>query len=1210
MSGVSSRPAGDCSMAELSALLETVFAGGGTARGLIVALTTLPCRTIPGHMFRAALDQYGLRPTFDTILQDREVIEALEAVHLPADAATRSVILRLTRPLTLYQRVGLGRMRLHVNRELLLSIDDRDEVALRRGDIRMSWMRMNEEVLVRLRRARDRSGAPVDMLAVSAGHVLSQTYPLDVITLPPRIARERVAAEAPLPPPPIARPAPTVAPAAPALVLPAPAVSVAPAAAVTVVHRAPGRLRLRIATLYRNEVEKVRLERALRGRPGIISTVASSLTGTLLVRFATPLTHQEVEHTVRRILSGEDLGEGGRRRQAQHPWHMFDIEQTATLLNTSPDRGLSDLAALERLSAYGPNHLPQAVSRSPIQIMLEQLASLPVALLGVSAVVSLVTGGLLDGVVILGVVVLNASIGFSTEYWAEQTIAGLNRGLEPHAVVVRDDREREVAGETVVPGDLIILRRGMAVPADARLLVADHLTVDESALTGESVPVNKTVAPLHERAVPLGSRTNMVYRGTVVTGGSGRALVVATGVATEIGEIQRLLGETEQPETPLQRQLRTLSGQLVVGSLAVCGVVFGIGLVRGQGLLAMFKTAVALAVAAVPEGLPTVATTTLAIGLRRLEQQGVLVRRLVAVETLGSVEFLCLDKTGTITRNEMTLVMVVTSEGRYDHGAGGFSAAGRALAPDSSPDLEELLRLTALCSEVRLEPAADGPRLLGTPTETALVRAALERGIDVEALRARYPLLRTRLRSEGRGFMDTLHQDGDGYLLAVKGSPDQVLSLCDRVNEAGTVRPLTEEDRERILVDNERMAGQALRVLGVAYLPDDGTPEMRRDLIWVGLAGIADPPRPEIPALVEQLRAAGVRTIMITGDQSATATAIARQIGLGHEGHLESLDATQLETLPPDVLRSLAERVDIFSRVSPAHKLYIVQALQRAGHVVAMTGDGINDGPALRAADIGIAMGVSGSEVAQEVADMIVRDDNLATIVGAIEQGRTIYSDIKKAVHFILASNTSEILITLLATAAGAGEPLSPLQLLWINLVTDVFPELALGLEPPECDVLRQPPRDPRATMFNRRDVRRIGLESAVLTTVALSAYGWGLARYGMGPRTSSLTFTTLTTSQLLYAISCRSEKRWLFDRKPSTANPYMTFAVGGGLALQGATTLLPGLRQVLGATPLSPSDWLLVTALAVAPYLASELMKAIERPCRVDTGERDSHGQ
>lgn len=674
-------------MAELSVLLEEVFAGGGTARGLLVALTSLPCRTIPGHVFRAALDQYGLRSTFDTILQDREVIEALESVHLPASGEMRAVLLRLSRPLTLYQRVGVGRMRLHVNRELLLLIDDRDEVSLRRGDIRMSWMRMNEEVLVRLRRARDRSGAPVDMLAVSAGHVISQTYPLDVITLPRRVARERVAMEAPPAPlpPPVAPPAPVIAPVtAPAAVLPASAVS-PPAAVVTVVHRSPGRLRLRIAQLYRNEVEKARLERALRGRAGIISVGASSLTGTLLLRFASPLTHEEVERTVGRILSGEDAGESGRRQQAHHPWHIFDIEQTATLLTTSPDRGLSDAVALERLSQYGPNLLPQTVSRSPLQIMLEQFSSLPVVLLGVSAVVSIVTGGLVDGVVILGVVALNAGIGFTTEYWAEQTIAGLNRGLEPHAVVVRDDQEREVAGETLVPGDLIILRRGMAVPADARLIVADHLSVDESALTGESVPVNKGVAPLDQRNVPLGSRTNMVYRGTVVTGGSGRGLVVATGVSTEIGEIQRLLGEAEQPETPLQRQLRTLSGQLVAGSLVLCGVVFGIGLVRNLGLLEMFKTVIALAVAAVPEGLPTVATTTLAIGLRRLEQQGVLVRRLVAVETLGSVEFLCLDKTGTITRNEMTLVMVITGKRRYDHGTGGFSVEGETLPPGGSP---------------------------------------------------------------------------------------------------------------------------------------------------------------------------------------------------------------------------------------------------------------------------------------------------------------------------------------------------------------------------------------------------------------------------------------------------------------------------------------------------------------------------------------------
>lgn len=1180
-------PAAEPATLELGRLLEQVFATGGTARGLIVALSNLSQRTIPGTVFRATLERYGLRPTFDAILQDPQVLERLEAVQIPARPGARSLALRLTQPLLIRQRVGAATIRLHVGRELVLQVDERGEVELRRGDIRVSWLKIREDVLVRLRPARTSTGAPLDLLVVSAGHVISQSYPLDVVTVAPQaLAAAPAAALPPAPAPPTALPAPPPAPA-----------PAARAVTVTVVHRTPGRLRLRIAGLYRDQAEQARLERALRGRPGITSAVANQLTGSLLVCFDPLLHHQEVEHLVQRILSGIDCSEGGRRTQPHHPWHLFDAEQTALLLNSSPSHGLSAADATERLREYGANRLPQAVSRSPLQIMLEQFASLPVALLGVSALVSLFTGGLLDGVVILGVVALNAGIGFSTEYWAEQTIAGLNRGFQPHARVVRDAQEFDLPGAEVVPGDLIVLRRGMAVPADARLIEVEQLSVDESALTGESLPVSKHGATLDERNVPLGSRANLVYRGTVVTGGSGRALVVATGQATEVGEIQRLLGEARQPETPLQRQLRTLSSQLVAASLLICGGVFALGLLRGQALVPMLKTSIALAVAAVPEGLPTVATTTLALGLRRLEQQGVLVRRLVAVETLGAVEYLCLDKTGTITRNEMSLVALVAGGVRYEHRDGAFALRGQAVHPATDSELATVLRLASLCSEVVVEAGADGPQLSGTPTEVALVRAALAAGIDVAALRARHPLLRVRLRSEGRGFMDTLHQDGAGHLLAVKGSPDQVLALCDRLYERGMVRPLTDADRASIITENERMAGQALRVLGVAWLPADGLPEERRDLIWAGLTGIADPPRPEIAKLIEQLRAAGVRTIMITGDQSATATAIARQIGLNRDGQLESLDAARLESLPPEVLQNLAERVDIFSRVSPAHKLYIVQALQRAGHIVAMTGDGINDGPALRAADIGIAMGASGSEVAQEVADMVMRDDNLATIVEAIEQGRTIYSDIKKAVHFIVASNASEIGLTLVATAAGLGEPLSPLQLLWINLVTDVFPELALGLEPPEFDVLRQSPRDPGATMFNRADVQRIGLEGTVLTAMTLGAYGWGLARYGPGPRTSSLVFSTLTASQLLYAISCRSEHHWFLDHEPSLPNPYMAFAVGSGLGLQGAATLLPGLRTLLGTVPLGPADWLLIAGLATVPYLASELIKASQRP-------------
>jgi Ca2+-transporting ATPase len=770
------------------------------------------------------------------------------------------------------------------------------------------------------------------------------------------------------------------------------------------------------------------------------------------------------------------------------------------------------------------------------------------------------------------------------------------KGLQLRSLVVRAGQERTIPSEGLVPGDVILLKRGMYIPADARLLEVDQLTVDESTLTGESIPVTKQPYTLLEQDVPLANRVNMVYRGTVITGGSGRAVVVATGPATEVGLIQRLLAETKQPETPLQRQLRLLGGQMVIAALGICGGVFTIGLLRGRGVLPMLKIAVSLAVAAVPEGLPTVATSTLALGLRRLEAQQVLVRKLAAVETLGALQVICLDKTGTITCNRMTVMAAFADQTLYRTGDRRFYQGQMAVDPARAQGLVRMLELSALCSEVELETTGDKHTLKGTPTETALVQAALDIGVDVHDLRTRYPLLRTRLRSEQRTFMDTLHAaEESGQLLAVKGRPAEMLSMCRRQLIDGAVQPLPEADRVRITTENERMAGRALRVLGVAYQQTDGVPEADGNLIWIGMVGIADPPRAGMAELMTRFHQAGIHTTMITGDQSATAYAVAKEIGISRQGQMEILDSNRLDEMEPDLLRSLARRVDVFSRVSPAHKLKIVQALQHAGYVVAMTGDGVNDGPALRSADIGIAMGQDGSEVAQEVADIIVRDDNLQTLIAAVEQGRTIYDDIRKAVHFILSSNTSEIMITFLATATGLGEPLNPMQLLWINLVTDVFPELALSVEPPEVDVMRRTPRDPQAPMFTPGDLRRIGLEGGLITASALAAYGWGLARYGSGPHASTLAFTTLTAAQLLHALNCRSNQHSLLDHTPLPRNPYMPLAVGGGLALQVLATLAPGLRTILGATPLGLADWVLTSVAAVTPFLLDEVIKSVQ---------------
>jgi len=1164
-----SRPLSISSVADLEPMLEDAFGAGGTFRDLLAMLGARPSCLISGAVLREALDATQLRQALDEFLPYPQLVESLDEIRVFRSGAQPVIEFHFAQPHMIPQETAFGVVTVQVARTLSFRIEENGDVTLQPGDMRVRWFGVTENLVVRIRRIEGPQGVQ-DLLQVSAGNVLSQAMPLTSLTMPTRPARKAIVpAAVPVPP---------------------------PATIAVTVHRLPGRIRLRVAGLYRNLAQKTRIERHLARQRGVHAVSANILTGTVLVQCDATISAGDLELRVSAIVAGVE--DSASEWVESRPWHLLDVAEVARLQGSSTTDGLDPAVARQRLEELGANALPDVRRRSRVGMLLEQFSSLPVVLLGASALLSIATGGLADGAVILSVVLINAGIGYFTENWAETTISSLSRGARPVARVVRAGVEHDLPGEELVPGDLIVLKRGMPVPADARLVATDDLTVDESALTGESVPVAKHAGVLVERDVPLGSRTNMIYRGAIVTGGGGRALVVATGLATEVGQIQRMLAETEQPETPLQRQLRLLGSQLALVSLAICGGVFVIGVLRGQGLLLMLKTAVSLAVAAIPEGLPTVATTTLALGVRRLERRNILVRRLVAVETLGAIQDVCLDKTGTITLNQMRLVSVFASMRLYLHKEGAFRCDDEAPCTlQADDDLLRLLRLSFLCSEVRIVSTDAGLTTRGTPTETALADAALDAGIDVVDLRQRFPLLRAQPRSEQRGYMVTWHDDGGAGLLAIKGAPDQVLGLCSLQSRQGVVIPLTDDDRARIVTENERMAGQALRVLGVAYGYGNDVPEEQRNLIWVGLAGIADPPRAGMQHLMERFRAAGLHPIMVTGDQSATAHAVARQIGLRRDGHLEGLDAAQLEHVPPDVLRSLAQRLDIFSRVSPAHKLRIVQALQRAGRVVAMTGDGINDGPALRAADIGIAMGQDGSQLAQEVADIVVRDDNLQIIIIAVEQGRAIYDDIKKALHFILASNASEIGVMLLATTAGLGEPFNPIQLLWINLVTDIFPELALGVELPETDVMARPPRNPQAPMFSRADVGRIGLEGATLIASTFTAYGAGLARYGIGPRASTIAFTSLTAAQLLYAISCRSEQHTMFEPAACPPNPYLPLAVGGGLALQVLATLLPGLRRILGVVPLGPFDWALAAGTAVAPLLISEMTKELSRP-------------
>lgn len=882
------------------------------------------------------------------------------------------------------------------------------------------------------------------------------------------------------------------------------------------------------------------------------------------------------------------------------PWHVLSASDAVGELGADASRGLSSEQAAKRLERYGPNALSPPPRRTEIAILLGQLSSLPVVLLTASAALSLATGGVADAIAIFAVIAMNAGIGWATESNAEKTLGSLEDAVAHTAVAIREGSAATIDVADVVPGDMLMLAPGTLVAADARVLEASDLSVDESALTGESAPVVKSPSTLDDAAVALADRTNMVFRGTAVTGGSGVAVVVATGAATQLGLVQHMAAEIAQPETPLQRQLTHVTTQLVIASGLACGGVLVVGLARGIRLLDMIKTSVSLAVAAIPEGLPTVAITTVALGVTRMRRRHVAVRHIAAIETLGAISVLCLDKTGTITENRMAVVSVVTSGHAIDvHGASFTAPGGAPIDPRTSPALIALLRIAVLCNEVELVEDHGDWRLLGTPTETALVRAALAAGIDVPAIRTAHPIVRTEYRAEGRGFMDTLHERAPGdHLLAVKGRPAEVLRLCARRQDDDGIHPLDDAEREAVLRENDAMAGRALRVLGFAYVDAEhaATPA-EGDLVWLGLVGMTDPPRPGVDDLLRRFRRAGIATRMITGDQSATALAVARQIGLGSaEGRLEVLDSTRFDHLDSDLVRTLTARTDVFARVSPSQKLDLVRALQASGIAVAMTGDGINDGPALKAADVGVAMGRAGTSAAREVADIVLLDDDLRSLLAAVEEGRTIHDDIRKAVHFMLGTNMSEVLLTFGAVAAGLGQPLTPMQLLWINLLTDVLPEIALAVEPAEQDVLERPPRDTSRPMFSRADLHRIGGEGLLLTSGAALAYAIALGRYGPNPRAGSVAFTALTTSQLLHAISSRSEKHTIFDREHLARNPLMAPTLLGSFALQLAALYVPGVRALLGAARPARGDILLSAALGVAPFLAEEIGKWLAR--------------
>ena len=883
----------------------------------------------------------------------------------------------------------------------------------------------------------------------------------------------------------------------------------------------------------------------------------------------------------------------------QYP-HAASAATVARALSVDLSRGLSSAEADERRKRFGANALQTIRPRSPWRILLQQFASLIVALLATAALIAWVTGDTVEALAIGVVLVVNALVGFVTEWKAERALDALRRQARGSARVRRDGHELKVDAADLVPGDVLVLNGGDRVPADARLIKSGNLRVDESALTGESEPVEKSFEAVAIGA-PLAERPSMLYLGTTITAGHATGVITATGAHTELGRIGKLVADAPDEPTPLETRLAQLGHRLVYVVLVIAAVVMIAGWLRGDGLWLMAEVAISLAVAAVPEGLPAVTTLILALGVLRMARQNAIVRRLQAVETLGSTSIICTDKTGTLTQNRMTVREYYSADGRKV-GPGDLQAPQ---AEDES--FLRTIRATVLCNEAAL--TADS-LAIGDPTETALLVAAGEIDLDVSRLRAGYPKILEVPFDAGTKRMITVHRGAEGaYLVAIKGAPAVVLDVCTNYLDGASLYPLDAKDRERFLAVNEEMADRALRVLAVAektltfdedQLSLEALPKLESKAhleggyTFLGFVGMIDPPRLEVPKAIEQARAAGIRVVMLTGDQVNTARAIARELRLNGDEEVQALHARDLEGVTHDRLAEFARTVNVFARVSPEDKLRIVEALVQSGEVVAVTGDGVNDAPALKRATIGVAMGERGTEAAKEAADVVLADDNFATILKAVEGGRTVYANIIKFVHMMFSHNLAEVLVIFVSIAAGWPLALLPLQILWMNLVTDVFPALALAVEPAAPGVMQRPPRSPKSTLLSRDLLVLIAWQAALLAAITLSVYAWALDAYGEGAHARTVTLITIIGVQLGHLFNCRSRTRSAFEGL--SRNPFIWVATAVVIALQLIAIYVEPVGRVLNTTQLTSTDWLIAGGAMAASILFVEATKSIAR--------------
>lgn len=883
-------------------------------------------------------------------------------------------------------------------------------------------------------------------------------------------------------------------------------------------------------------------------------------------------------------------------------WHALNPSTTASFLDTDIITGLTQREAERRLKHFGKNILEKNRRTTALEILAGQFGDFMVLILCAAALASLIMGELGDSITIITIMVLNAFLGFIQEYRAERSLDALQQLAAPHAKVIRDNTPVEIKTYDVVPGDILIIDVGTRIAADARLIDSISLEVEESILTGESVPVTKTAHYTLKPEAGLGDRCNIVFMGTSVTRGHGKGIVVGTSMSTEIGKIAHMIQEEKDNTTPLQHRLEHLGRVLVVISIILCAFVALAGFLRGGDRIEMIMSGVSLAVAAIPEGLPAVVTIALALGVQRMGKRNTIIRKLPAVETLGCVTVICADKTGTLTKNEMTVRELyvggkqvgVTGLGYTP--AGEFFVSGQPIDAKAEKDLMLALKIGLRCNNAslirdsktgiprsfllrqRIKPLSEW-RIIGDPTEGALIVAGAKAGLSPNTSGTRpSPVHEIPFDSE-RKRMTMIYQDHGEFIAYTKGAPEIIIKLSAFISESGKIRNLSFNERKRILNENLRMTARGLRVLALAYrylpeFPVQDPKDIESNLIFVGLVGMEDPPREEVKKSVALAKMAGIRTIMITGDHVGTAISVAHALGLSQDN--SAITGAELDNMTDKSLMKHVEHSNIFARVNPKHKLRIVKALKARGHIVAMTGDGVNDAPAVREADIGVAMGLAGTDITREAASMVLADDNYATIVAAVEEGRSIYDNIRKFIRYLLACNAGEVLTMLIAVIIGLPLPLVPIQILWMNLVTDGLPAIALGVDPADPQAMNRKPRCPREGVFSQGLGVKIAIRGITIGICTVIAFIISLYLYKDVRRARTVAFTCLVMAQLIYVFHCRSEYHRLSETDFST-NPYLIGAVAISGAMQFLAVYLPAAQSVFHTVPLEGLDWLIV---------------------------------